>query len=85
MDIEIHDPRLQARIKKHLENTGATSVEELLLRLLDTQEEQDRWLLENRDANRAKIRRGIDQLDRGEAIPENRVDSYLAKLKNKSE
>lgn len=85
MEIEIHDPRLQARIRKHLENTGSNSLEELLLRLLDTQEEQDRWLLEDREANRAKIRRGIEQLDRAEAIPEDRLDSYLANLKNKSE
>jgi hypothetical protein len=42
----------------------------VLLRLLDTQEEQDRWLLENRDEIKAKIRRGIAQLDRGEGIPE---------------
>ena len=46
-----------------------TSVEEVLLRLLETQEEQDRWLLENREAINAKIRRGIEQLERGEGIP----------------
>jgi hypothetical protein len=28
--------------------TGSGSVEEVLLRLQETQEEQDRWLLENR-------------------------------------
>jgi hypothetical protein len=48
---------------------GAATPEEALLRLLDTQEEQDRWLLENRSAINAKIRRGIEQLDRGEGIP----------------
>jgi hypothetical protein len=30
----------------------------VLLHLLETQEEQDRWLAENRDAIDAKIRRG---------------------------
>ena len=40
------------------------------LRLLDTQKEQDRWLLGNREEINAKIRRGIAQLDRGEGIPE---------------
>jgi len=84
MEIEIHDPHLQSRIQKHLENTGSSSLEELLLRLLETQEEQDRWLLENREANRARIRRGIERLDRGEGVPEDRLDSYLANLKNKS-
>jgi len=38
--------------------------------LLETQEEQDRWLLENRGAINSKIRRGIAELDRGEGISE---------------
>lgn len=79
MNIEIRDPRLEARILRQTEITGST--EEALHRLLDTQEEQDRWLLENRDSNAAKIRRGIEQLDRGEGIPEDRLDAYLARLK----
>lgn len=47
------------------------------------EQEQDRWLLENREAINTKIRRGIDQLDRGEGIPEDRLDAYLADLKAK--
>ena len=54
-----------------MQATGAATVEEALRHLLDTQEEQDRWLLENRDFINAKIRRGIEQLDRGEGIPGN--------------
>jgi hypothetical protein len=77
MNIEIRDAALQARIEKQLQATGSSSVEEVLLRLLETQEEQDRWLLEKREAINAKIRRGIDQLDRGEGIPEDRLDGYL--------
>jgi hypothetical protein len=50
-----------------------------------TQEEQDRWLLENREEINSKIRRGIAQLDRGEGIPEDQLDTYLAKLKAQSE
>jgi len=69
VNIEIHDAALEARIQKQIQATGSSSVEEVLLRLLETQEEQDRWLLENRDAINAKIRCGIDQLDRGEGIP----------------
>jgi hypothetical protein len=85
MNIEIHDAALEARIKKQLQATGSSSVEEVLLRLLETQEEQDRWLSENRKAINEKIRRGIDQLDRGEGISEDHVDSYLEKLKAKPE
>jgi hypothetical protein len=81
MTIEIRDASLKARIQKQLQATGSRSVEEVLIRLLDTQEEQDRWLLENREEINAKIRRGIAQLDRGEGIPEDQLDAYLAKLK----
>ncbi|HTU33889.1 MAG TPA: hypothetical protein VMF66_08815 [Candidatus Acidoferrum sp.] len=85
MKIEIRDAALEARIQKQLQATGSGSVEEVLVRLLETQEEQDRWLSENRDAINAKIQRGLDQLDRGEGIPEDQLDAYLAKLKNKPE
>ena len=85
MNIEIRDAALQARIQKQLQASGSGSVEEMLLRLLETQEEQDRWLLENRNAINAKIQRGIDQLDRGEGIPEDQLNDYLAKLKTKPE
>ncbi len=81
MNIEIRDAALEARIQKQLQATGSRSVEEVLLRLLETQEEQDRWLLENREAINAKIKRGIDQLDRGEGIPEDKLDAYLTDLK----
>ena len=60
-------------------------MEEALLRLLETQKEQDRWLLEKRDAINSKIRRGIEQLDRGELIPEDQLDTYLANLKSQPE
>jgi hypothetical protein len=85
MNIEIRDAALEARIKKQLKATGSTSVEEVLVRLLETQEEQDRWLLENREAIQRKIRRGIEQLDRGPGIPEDQLDAYLADLKAKPE
>ena len=85
MNIEIHDAALEARIQKQLQATGSGSLQEVLLRLLETQEEQDRWLLENRHANNAKIRRGIEQLDRGEGIGEDELGAYLAKLKARSE
>jgi hypothetical protein len=84
MNIEIHDAALEARIQKLLQVTGSSSVEEVLLHLVETQEEQDRWLLENRAAVNAKIRTGIDQLDRGEGISEDQLDAHLAKLKNQN-
>lgn len=85
MNIEIGDEALESRIQRQLEVTGSSSVEELLLRLLETQEEADRWLVANREANNTKIRRGIEQLKRGEGIPEDRLSDYLAKLKATAE
>ena len=84
VNIEIHDAALEARIQKQLLATASGSVEEVLLRLLETQEEQDRWLLENRETIDAKIRRGIEQLERGEGIPEDQLDAHLTKLKNQT-
>ena len=85
MNIEIRDSAQEARIQRQLQATGSSTVEEVLLRLLETQEEQDRWLLENRETIDAKIKRGIDQLDRGEGVPEDRLNAYLADLKAKPE
>lgn len=84
MKIRIDDAAVEARIQKQLQATGSTTVKEVLLHLLETQEEQDRWLLENRATITAKIRRGLDQLDRGEGIPEEQLDAYLTKLKKQS-
>jgi hypothetical protein len=84
MPIVIRDSTLEARLQRQLQSTGSRSVEEVLLRLLETQEEQDRWLLENSDSINAKIRNGIEQLDRGEGIPEDQLDAYLARLKSKT-
>jgi hypothetical protein len=76
---------LEKRIQKQIQSTGSSSAEEVLLRLLKTQEEQDRWLLESREAIRSKIRLGVDQLQRGEGIPEDQLNNHLAKLKAKLE
>lgn len=84
MNIKIDDAALEARIKKQLKATGSGSVEEVLLRLQETKEGQDRWLLENREAINSRIRRGIEQLDRGEGIPEDQLDAHLEKLKKRS-
>jgi hypothetical protein len=80
VNIEIRDAALEARLRKQLDATGSGSVEEVLLHLLEIQDEQDRWLLENRDTINAKIRRGIERLDRGDVIPEDQLTAYLAKL-----
>jgi hypothetical protein len=56
MTIEIRDASLVARLRKQLQATGSSGIEEVLLRLLDTQEEQDRWQREVRLAGEGKPR-----------------------------
>ena len=75
----------EARIRRQIYATGSSSAEKALLHLLETQEEQDRWLTDNRDTINAKIRRGIAQLDRAEGIPEGELDAYLTEQKAKPE
>ena len=41
--------------------------------------------MENKEAVNTKIQRGLDQLERGEGIPEDRLDAYLSNLKAKPE
>ena len=53
--------------------------------LLSTQEEQDIWLLENQPAINARLRRGLEQLQRGEGIGEDQFDEHLARLKHEAE
>lgn len=82
MRIEIQDPSLEARLREQFKSTGANNVEDVLRHLLETQEEQDRWLVENKNVIQAKIRRGVEQLDAGQGIPEADLDSHLSKLKS---
>jgi hypothetical protein len=84
VNIEIHDPALEARIQKQLQATGSGSIEEVLRRLLETQEEQDGRLLENRESINPMTRRGIEQLDRGEGIPGDQLNAPLANLKSRT-
>lgn len=78
MHIEIQDPTTEARLQKQLLAAGAGSVEEVLRHLLHTQEEQDRWLADNREFIEGKIRRGMEELERGEGIPGDEARQRLA-------
>ena len=79
MTIDIQDSALEARIRKVIEAAGST--EEALARLLDTQEEQDRWIEGGRAEIWAKIRVGMDELRRGETVGEDELDDRLRELK----
>ncbi len=81
MNIEIQDATLEARMYTQMQATGTASAEEVLMRLLNTQEEQDRWLLESKSAIEDKIQRGLAELDRGEGIADSDLAGVLARLK----
>ena len=83
MNIEIRNSELQARIQRQKQATGSESLEEVLVHLLETQEEQDRWLSENRADIQAKIARGLEQVDRGKVVGENELKAHLTKEKAK--
>ena len=85
MSIQIQDADLEARIHRQGENIGARNIEEVLAHLLETQEAQDRWLLENRESIGQHIQIGMDQLDRGEGVYEDELREHMAKLKSQAE
>ena len=85
MNIEIRDAALEARIQKQLQATGSRSVEEVLLRLLETQEEQDRWLLDNRKRSMRRSSVGSINSTVAKESQKTNSDAHLADLKAKSE
>jgi antitoxin ParD1/3/4 len=69
MAIQINRPEIEALIQQRLHSGAFKSVEDVLFDALEIQGEREAWLLENKDAIRAKIERGLAQLDRGEGLP----------------
>ncbi len=68
MPIHIENLGLEARLQCQAKTLGSSSLEDVLARLVETQEEQNRWLLDHRAAIEASIEEGIAELDRGEGI-----------------
>jgi Arc/MetJ-type ribon-helix-helix transcriptional regulator len=84
MTIELK-PEQEHRIAEALRSGGYTSSHDVIDRALEVLHEQDEWLIANREANDAKIRTGIQELERGEGIREDEMDAYLARLKAQPE
>ena len=82
MRIDIQDPALQARLEKQLHASGG-SVEDVLLRLLETQEEQDRWVALERDDLQQKITDGLADLERGDVVTEDQLDEFMRQAKSR--
>jgi len=73
------------RVAEALRSGAYSSSQDVIDRALEVLHEQDEWLTANRQANDAKIRTGIAELERGEGIPEDELDAYLARLKAQPE
>ena len=69
MTIEINRPEIEALIQQRLHSGAFQSVEDVLFDALEMQAEREAWLQENKEAIKAKIDRGLTQLDRGEGTP----------------
>jgi Arc/MetJ-type ribon-helix-helix transcriptional regulator len=78
-------PEQEHRVAEALRSGAYRSPEDVIDRALDVLHEQDEWLTANRQAIDAKIHTGIEQLERGEGIPEDELDAYLERLKARSE
>jgi len=79
------NPEQEHRIAEALRSGVYHSADDVIDRALEVLHQQDEWLAANREAINAKIRQGIEELERGEGIPEDQLDTYLERLKAKSE
>lgn len=71
----------ERRIAEALRSGAYQTPDEVIDRALEILHERDEWLMANREAIGAKIRRGIEELDRGEGIPEDELEERLGRLK----
>ena len=84
MGIQLNSEQ-EHRVAEALRSGAYSSSQDVIDRALEVLHEQDEWLTANREANDAKIRTGIAELERGEGIPEDELDAYLARLKAQPE
>jgi len=79
------NPNQEHRVAEALRSGAYHSPDDVIDRALDVLHEQDEWLMANRQAIDAHIREGIEELERGEGIPEDKLDAYLERLKAQPE
>ena len=78
-------PEQEHRIAEALRSGAYGSPDDVIDHALEVLHERDEWLTTNRQAIDAKIQAGIAELERGEGIPEDELDAYLALLKAQPE
>lgn len=78
-------PEQEHSVAEALRSGAYRTSADVIDRALEVLREQDQWLTVNREVNAAKIRVGMEELERGEGIPEDKLDDYLARLKAQPE
>ena len=78
-------PEQEELVREIIETGAFQTAEEAVGSALEMLRSQNEWLLANREAIDARIRQGIAELDRGESIPEDRLEAYLGRLKAEPE
>jgi Arc/MetJ-type ribon-helix-helix transcriptional regulator len=78
-------PEQEHRIAEALRSGAYRSADDVIDRALEVLHERDEWLMANRQAVDAKIRKGMQELNRGEGIPEDELDAHLRRLKAQAE
>jgi Arc/MetJ-type ribon-helix-helix transcriptional regulator len=79
------NPNQEHRVAEALRSGAYHSPDDVIDRALEVLHEQDEWLMANRQAIDAHIRQGIEELERGEGIPDDKLDAYLEQLKAQPE
>ena len=78
-------PEQEDRIAEAVRSGANQSPDDVIERALEVLHERDEWLIANRHAVNAKIRRGLEELGRGEGIRDDQLDAHLKALKAQSE
>lgn len=74
-------PEQENRIAEALRSGAYSTTQDVIDRALEVLREQDEWLKAHRQEINAHIRAGMEELERGEGIPEEQLDDYLERLK----
>jgi Arc/MetJ-type ribon-helix-helix transcriptional regulator len=78
-------PEQEHRIAEALRSGAYSSTDDVIDRALEVLHEQDEWLAAHSQEINIRIRTGIEELERGEGIPEDELDAYLEGLKAQPE
>jgi Arc/MetJ-type ribon-helix-helix transcriptional regulator len=79
------NPEQEHRVSEAVRSGAYQDPSEVIDRALEILHEHDEWLTTNGQAIEGKIRRGLEELDRGEGILEARLPAYLERLKSQPE